>query len=90
MSFSAQLIYLVSWILGLPLKNIVPSTDLKADLNLDGYDFDLLIFRLEGYYHCECTNEEIDKIETVKDLIELFHSKSSLQQTKSGMQPAAR
>jgi acyl carrier protein len=90
MSFSAQLIYLVSWILGLPLKNIVPSTDLRTDLNLDGYDFDLLIFRLEGYFHCECTSEEIDRIETVKDLIELFHAKSGLYQTNSGMQPAAQ
>ena len=82
--------YMVSWILGLPQENIVPSTDLKSDYNLDGYDFEMLIFQLEGYYHCECTNEEIEKIHTVKDLIELFESKSRSPKAKSGMQPALR
>lgn len=89
MSFSAQLIYMVSWILGLPLKRIVPTTDVYADLNLDSYDFQLLIFQLEEYYHCECTPEEIERIATVKDLIETFKLKAPDSFNQNGMEQAS-
>lgn len=89
MSFNAQLIYLISWILGLPLRRIVPSTDFYTDLDLDTYDFELMIFQLEEYYHCECTPEEIEGILTVKDLIQLFSLKSGQSEIKNGMQQAA-
>lgn len=61
----------------MPVHRIVPSTDLKRDLNLDEYDFQMLIFRLEHFYKIEFGAEEIQNIKVVKDLGELIATKES-------------
>ena len=77
MSFYNQLIYLIAFTLQLPTRRIVQSTDLRGDLNLDEYDFQMLIFRLEHFYKIEFGQEEIHHIKIVKDLGEIIANKES-------------
>ena len=72
MSFYAQLIYLIAWILKMPSTLIEDSTNLREDLDLDVMDFDLMIFQLESYYKTEFTTEEIAQINTVHDIEKLL------------------
>jgi acyl carrier protein len=59
------------------VHRIVQSTDLQSDLNLDEYDFQMLIFRLEHFYKIEFGTDEIQDIKIVKDLGELITKKES-------------
>lgn len=77
MSFYNQLIYLIAWVLQLPMERIVPTTDLKSDLNLDDYDIQMLIFRLEHFYKVEFAEDEIDQIVMVRDIVERLSEKES-------------
>lgn len=79
MGFYNKLIYLIAWILQLPMQKIVPSTDLRHDLELDDYDFNMLIFRLEHYYKVEFRPEEINGIRNVQDLGQMIAAKESSQ-----------
>ena len=72
MSFQAQLIYLIAWILRVPVQSINPSTHLRNDLHLDTTDFDLMIFQLENYYKTEFSTDQIDRIDTVQDIGKLL------------------
>ena len=73
MSFQAQLLYLVAWILRVPLQSISVSTDLREDLDLDRLDFELMIFQLERYYKTEFSSDQISGIRTVQDIGNLLH-----------------
>ena len=68
MSFQAQLQYIVSWILQVPVENIVMSTDFKKDLKLDMYDFEMMIFQIENCFKKQLHDHEIGQIQTLQDL----------------------
>lgn len=78
MSFQAKLLYLIAWILRMPVKRITNTTDLRNDLNLDSTDFELMIFQLENYYHTTFTDEQIRGIETVQDLGHLLRQRDTV------------
>lgn len=72
MSFQAQLLYLIAWILRIPATSLTLQTDLRRDLYLDTVDFDLMIFQLEHYYKTEFSAAQIDRICTVQDIDDLL------------------
>lgn len=90
MGFYPQLIYLIAWILQLPFNRIVPSTDLKRDLDLDDHDFQMLIFRLEDFYKVEFKPEEINRIKSVQDLGQIISTKESSARWSKPAQYAAQ
>lgn len=73
MGLKAQLLYLIAWILRVPMDSLSDSTDLRSDLYLDQVDFDLMIFQLENYYDTEFSAEQIENIRTVRDIGNLLH-----------------
>lgn len=70
MNTQQQIKNMISWVANVPPTQICPSTSLREDLNLDSIDFMLLIIKLEKWFNVFLTNEEIDDIETVKDISE--------------------
>ena len=90
MGFYPQLIYLIAWILQLPTRRIVPTTELKRDLDLDDHDFQMLIFRLEDFYKVELGAEEINSIKSVRDLGQIIAAKESSARWSKPAQYAAR
>ena len=68
MSFQSQLQYIVSWILHVPIENIVMTTDFKQDLKLDLYDFEMMIFQVENCFKKQFSDHEIEQIQTMQDL----------------------
>ncbi len=89
MGFYPQLIYLIAWILQVPGNRIVPTTDLKRDLDLDDHDFQMLIFRLEDFYKVELRTEEINGIKSVRDLGQVISTKESSARWSKPAQYAA-
>ncbi len=67
-----KIIHLVSWIANVPTSQIFPSTHIREDLNVDSIDFMLLMVQLEKFFNVIFSNEEIDRIETVKDANDLI------------------
>lgn len=70
-----KIIHLVSWIANVPDNQILPSTHIKDDLNVDSIDFMLLIIQLEKLFNVSLTNEDVENIETVKDANDLIMSR---------------
>ena len=62
-----KIIHLVSWIANVPTSHILPSTDIKIDLNVDSIDFMLFIVKVEKFFNIHFSTEEIESIETVQD-----------------------
>lgn len=67
-----KIIHLVSWIANVPTSQIFPSTHIREDLNVDSIDFMLLIVQLEKFFNVVLSNEEIERLETVKDANDLI------------------
>ncbi len=70
MNTQQQIKNMISWVANVPPTQICPSTSLREDLNLDSIDFMLLIIKLEKWFNVFLTNEEIENIDTVKDISE--------------------
>ena len=47
MSFQAQLMYMIGWVLKRPESLLTHSTDFRRDLDMDDTDVELMVFRLE-------------------------------------------
>ena len=62
-----KIIHLISWVANVPTQHILPSTDIKLDLNVDSIDFMLLMVEVEKLFNIILPNEDIERIETVKD-----------------------
>lgn len=63
-----KIIHLISWIANVPTSNISVSTHIREDLDVDSIDFMLFIVRLEKLFNVSLSNEEVENIETVKDV----------------------
>ena len=62
-----KIIYLVSWIANVPVKEILPSTHIQEDLNVDSIDFMLLTIQIEKLFKVDFSHEDVEKIETIQD-----------------------
>ena len=62
-----KIIHLISWVANVPTTQILPSTDIKLDLNVDSIDFMLFIVKMEKLFDINLPNEDVERIETVKD-----------------------
>lgn len=77
MNSMSHLIHLISDLSNVPGKNICPTTSLKNDLNLDSMDTMLLIVKLEHWFNVVFSEEEVERVETVKDLHLVLNSTST-------------
>ncbi len=68
-SAEEQVINLIGWTLGIPASEVFPYLHLKDDLHLDSLDLQLLIVKLEHHFHAFLTPDEVESIETVRDVI---------------------
>ena len=73
MSTQTKVIDVISWIANIPSSQICPTTNLKEDLNLDSIDLMVLIVKLEEWFNITLSDEEVERIETVKDASECIH-----------------
>jgi acyl carrier protein len=65
-----QIIKLVSRLADMPTSKIYAHSYFKDDLNLDSIDQMLIIVKLEKLFNVILPNEDVDRIETVKDVSE--------------------
>ena len=68
-SAEEQVIDSIGWTLGIPVSKLFPYLHLKDDLHLDSLDLQLLIVKLEHHFHVFFTPDEVESIETVRDVI---------------------
>lgn len=59
---------MVSWVAKVPPTYICATTSLESDLFLDPIDVLSLILKLERWFDVALTKEEVEQIETVKDI----------------------
>jgi acyl carrier protein len=59
------------------ISDLTDDTCLRTGLNLDSVDFVGLIMRIEGEYRVRLTHEELEKIATVGDLLNLIQAKTN-------------
>jgi acyl carrier protein len=70
MKIQKRIIKLVSWVANVPATQILPSTHIREDLDIDSIDYMLLIVKMESLFNVVLTNEQVERIETVKDASE--------------------
>ena len=68
MSFQAQLMYMIGWVIRRPESLITHSTDFRRDLDMDDTDVELMVFKLETYFNKELTTDQVRGIRTVQDV----------------------
>jgi len=73
-----KIIHLISWVANVPTNQILPSTDIKIDLNVDSIDFMLFIVKVEKFFNVTIPNEEVETIETVKDATDCVNRQLAL------------
>jgi acyl carrier protein len=57
------------------LEAVSESVSLREGLGLDSVDLVGIIMRIEGHYHIRLTHTELEKVSTVKDLLNLIEEK---------------
>ena len=70
-----QLIEFLKEDTGLELPALDEGTSLREGLGLDSVDFVGIIMRIEGHYRIRLTHCELEKIATVRDLLDLIEVK---------------
>ena len=73
MNIQDRVISIVSWESSISPKRISLTTSLKDDLNLDSIDLMVLILKLENWFDITLSNDEVEKIETIKDARDYIH-----------------
>ena len=70
MNIQDQIIKLVSRLADMPASKIYAHSYFRDDLHLDSIDQMLIIVKLEKLFNVILPNEDVDRIETVKDVSE--------------------
>ena len=70
MNVQERIINILSWATQVPVSQICPTTSFKDDLQLDEIDFITFILRIEKSFNIALTREEVENIETLKDLVD--------------------
>jgi acyl carrier protein len=68
MNLQENVINVVSWAAKINPKRICLTTSLKDDLLLDEIDKMTILLEFEKWFNIELSNEDADRIETIKDL----------------------
>ncbi len=68
MNLQESVINVVSWAAKINPKQICLTTSLQDDLLLDEIDKMTIILEFEKWFNIELTKEDVDQIETIKDL----------------------
>ena len=68
MNLQENVINVVSWAAKINPKRICLTTSLQDDLLLDEIDKMTIILEFEKWFSIELTDEDVDQIETIKDL----------------------
>ena len=74
MNIQERVISMVSWEASISPKSISLTTSLKNDLNLDSIDLMVLILKLENWFNITLSNEDAERIDTVKDAHDFIYS----------------
>ena len=61
--------------LGVDASEVTPDKSLKDDLNADSLDLFELVTNLEDDYEIEIPTEDLEKMETVQDVLDYLKSK---------------
>ena len=72
-----RVIELISWIMHIPSSHMHPYTHLQDDLDLDTIDLLLLIAELENQFNIYLTPEEVESIETIRDVSLFFQRRAA-------------
>ncbi len=72
MFLQERIIIMTSWVANVPPSQICETTHFSDDLCLDSIDILTLIMQLEKWFNVILTKEEVDSIETVKDVTGYF------------------
>ena len=75
MNVQQRVISMTSWVANVPPSQICLSTAIQEDLNLDSIDYMLLIVKLEKWFNVILTIEQVEQIETVKDITDYIKLK---------------
>ena len=63
-------------VLNKPKSDVTPEAHLKANLAADSFDIVDLMLKLETKFGCRFENQEIENVETVKDILLLIQNKT--------------
>tara|TARA_B100000902_G_scaffold34893_1_gene41901 strand:- start:18810 stop:19040 length:231 start_codon:yes stop_codon:yes gene_type:complete len=74
MSIQEKVINLISEELRIPKEKIIPTANVFDDLNFDSLDSVQVVLELEQKFDIETTDDEIDGIKTVQDIIDLVEN----------------
>jgi len=69
--------YLAKSLENVDVKNIQPSSDLRKELNLDSLQSITMVMDLEKEFDIQVADEEIPKLITVQDIVDLIKLKKS-------------
>lgn len=72
MYLQERVIIMASWVANVPPSQVCETTHFSDDLCLDSIDILTLIIQLEKWINVMLTKEEVDNIETVKDVVDCF------------------
>ena len=75
MSLEQEVIDIVAEQLGVDAKDVAPEKSFVEDLNADSLDLTELIMTFEERYGFEISEEEAEKLKTVKDVIDYISKK---------------
>ncbi len=75
MNLQERIMTIVSWSNRIPISKICLTTSFKEDIQLDEIDFISLILLIEKWFSITLTRDEIDNIETIKDLADSVSGK---------------
>jgi|TARA_B100001093_G_scaffold517630_1_gene599794 acyl carrier protein len=76
MSKQEQVIRLISEELRIPKEKISLESNVFDDLNFDSLDSVQIVLELENVFDIDVTDDEIDNIKTIKDIVELVENLS--------------
>ncbi len=71
-STTDQVIAIISESLGVEIEEIVPSSELKNDLNAAPEDFEHIVIKIEELFGITITKKELKEIITVQNMIDLI------------------
>lgn len=63
-------------VLNKPKSDVTPEAHLKANLAADSFDIVDLMLKLETKFGCRFENQEVENVETVKDIMLLIQNKT--------------
>lgn len=76
MSAESKVKEIIAEQLGINEEDISPESSLADDLGADSLDIFEVVMALEEEFEIEISDEEVDKIDTVTNLIEIIKTKS--------------